>query len=261
MSASTQDKSLGIRLNRGLLGFARNWLKVVTLILFLYVGLPIAAPILMHFGATGPARVIYTMYSPLCHQFAFRSWFLFGAQPAYPRAEANFPSLLPYETFRSNVITASDLPVGAPIPNLSVWGADLITLSRAFIGDAQMGYKMALCERDIAIYGALFIGALLYSIPGVRGRLRPVPFWLYVLLGLGPIGLDGFSQLLSEAPFSLWTERETTPLFRVLTGTLFGLMNAWLALPYFEESMRQLASDMTAKFARRAARNVSQLTA
>ena len=26
-------------------------------------------------------------------------------------------------------------------------------------------------------------------------RLRPVPLWLYVLLGLGPIGLDGLPFL------------------------------------------------------------------
>ena len=53
-----------------------------------YVGLPLLAPSLMKLGAELPANIIYRMYKPLCHQFAFRSFFLFGEQPFYPLAEA-----------------------------------------------------------------------------------------------------------------------------------------------------------------------------
>jgi uncharacterized membrane protein len=73
---------------------------------------------------------------------------------------------------------------------------------------------------------------------------------LYLLLGLGPIGLDGFSQLLSNPPLSLWPARESTPLFRTVTGALFGLMNGWLALPYLEEAMRETRQEVTAKLRR-----------
>ena len=77
---------------------------------------------------------------------------------------------------------------------------------------------------------------MIYSIPPIRRRLRPIPLWIYVIAGLGPIGLDGFSQLLSYYPFALWAVRETAPFFRVATGAVFGLMTAWLIFPYLERS-------------------------
>jgi hypothetical protein len=47
------------------------------------------------------------------------------------------------------------------------------------------------------------------------------------------------SQLLSYPHFMLWPVRETSPEFRVVTGALFGFMNAWLAFPYLEASFRE----------------------
>ncbi|NPV67498.1 MAG: DUF2085 domain-containing protein [Anaerolineae bacterium] len=231
-----------IRMQRGVLWLSRHWLWLVALFFGLYVGLALLAPVLMHVGATGPARALYTIYSPLCHQFAFRSWFLFGAQPAYPRADAGVAGLEPYESF-----VAQD-EFFAAVPDLHAWTADLQLLSRSFIGNPVMGYKVALCERDIAIYGALFLFTLLFAL--IRNRLRPAPLWLYLVLGLGPIGLDGFSQLLSQPPLSLWPARESTPLFRTVTGALFGLMNGWLALPYLEESMRETRRELVTKLRR-----------
>jgi uncharacterized membrane protein len=84
----------------------------------------------------------------------------------------------------------------------------------------------------------------------VRRRLRPCPLWLYLLLGIAPIGLDGFSQLLGYPPFNFWEPRETLPVFRVLTGALFGFMNVWLGFPYFEQSMKETAAEIEAKFKR-----------
>ena len=243
---STQNapsQSWAIRLNQWTLSLSRHWLRWLLLLIGLYVGLPFVAPTLMHFGLTGPARLLYTAYSPMCHQFAFRSWFLYGEQPAYPRAEANVPGLQPFDAFSADVNVGLAQPV-----DLSQWTAQLQFLARDFVGDPRMGYKVALCERDVAIYGALFIGGLIYSIPYIRRRLRPVPLWLYVLLGIVPIGLDGFSQLLGYPPFNLWPMRETSPLLRTITGALFGLMNAWLALPYLEASARDVVIEIEDKF-------------
>jgi hypothetical protein len=44
--------------------------------------------------------------------------------------------------------------------------------------------------------------------------------------------------------------RESTPFLRTLTGGLFGLANMWLAYPYFEESMKEVVNDLTAKLAK-----------
>ena len=237
---------LAVRANRWVLNLSRHYLRWVLLLIGIYVGLPFLAPTLMHFGLTLPANVIYTAYSPLCHQFAFRSWFLFGEQPAYPRTQANVPGLKPLEAYQSEVSAAYGHSV-----DLSQWSVDTELAARNFLGTPRMGYKVALCERDIAIYGALFTCGVIYAIPYVRRRLRGVPLWLYAFLGLGPIGLDGFSQLLGYPPFSLWPARETTPFFRTLTGITFGLMNAWLAFPYLEASARDTVKAIEEKFARR----------
>lgn len=242
----------------------QNWAPIVVALLFVYVALPLVAPTLMKVGATGPANVLYTMYSPLCHQFAFRSMFLFGDQTFYPRETANYDQLASfddavinsptfiamYEERRRNELADA---IGAEAAQayefsgeaeLREWSVPLTLAARAFKGDEQMGYKVALCARDIAIYAAMVVGGFLFLF--VRRKLRPVPILLYVLLGLGPIGLDGFSQLLSYPPFEFWEVRETIPEFRVLTGALFGFMNVWLAFPYIERSMQESVQNIYA---------------
>jgi uncharacterized membrane protein len=221
---------------------SRNWLRIALIIVGIYAGLPYVAPMLMQAGWTGPARVLYTMYSPFCHQMAFRSAFLFGEQVFYPR-EVSGTELTPFEVY------ASQDPHFAEV-DLLEFSSRLILSTRDFVGNETMGYKMTLCARDVAIYTFLFIGGVIYSIPNVRRRLRPIPIWLYLLLGIVPIGTDGMSQLLSYPPFNLWAVRETAPEFRVITGALFGLMTAWLAFPYLEASFRETRATIEDKFTR-----------
>jgi uncharacterized membrane protein len=130
---------------------------------------------------------------------------------------------------------------------LRAWTAELQSSSRSFHGNDLMGYKTALCERDVAIYGTMLLAGLLFT--RVRRWLRPAPIWLYLILGLAPMGLDGFSQLFSYPPFEFWPVRESIPAFRALTGALFGLMNVWLAFPYLEISMRETVEVASRKLA------------
>ncbi len=243
-------KSFGLRLNLGLMNLARNWLRIALVIVGIYAALPWVAPLLMKLGLTAPANVLYTLYSPMCHQFAFRSIFLFGEQPFYPRGAAGTPyqPFEPYayadETYQQQFgywfeyWTKQPLNremTQAELDDFTVW---MQFAARDFRGNEQMGYKTTLCARDVAIYTALFLGGCVYALPKVRRRLRPMPILLYVFVALGPIGLDGFSQLLSYPPFNLWQIRETAPFFRITTGAIFGLMNVWLAFPYMDMSMR-----------------------
>lgn len=226
-----------MRANRLVLRVSRHWLTIILIFLFFYAGLSVAAPVLMKAGYTNAANVLYKIYGPMCHQFAFRSWFLFGEQSFYPREIAG-SDLTPFEVY------AAREPYFDGI-DLNTWSADLQVAAREFRGNEEMGYKVALCERDVAIYATMFLVGLAFA--AVRRRLRPVPIWLYVLLGLGPIGLDGFSQLLSYPPFELWPLRETLPGYRVVTGAMFGMMNIWLAFPYLEISMRETIETIEAK--------------
>ncbi len=101
-----------------------------------------------------------------------------------------------------------------------------------------MGYKIALCQRDIAIYGFILVFGLIFSASG--RKIKPLPWYLWFLIGIVPIGLDGFSQLLSQTGWGLFAwipVRESTPLFRVVTGGLFGFASAWFGFPYLEESV------------------------
>lgn len=213
--ASGAQKAGAIRANRGLLFFAKHWLAVFNLLVFIYVGLPFLAPTLMKIGATRPALWIYTAYSPMCHQWAFRSWFLFGSQSAYPLERAG-TALVPYEV--ATGMSASDL-----------WGA------RAFLGNPTVGYKVAFCERDVAIYAGILAAGLGFAF--VRRWLRPLPVPVWIILGILPIAIDGGTQLLSFLPPGSFPVRESTPFLRTLTGGLFGVMNVWLAYPYVEASM------------------------
>ncbi len=256
-------QSLGLRLNILTLRFARHWLRYALIFLGLYATLPFVAPTLMKLGLEGPARVLYMAYSPFCHQFAFRSFFLFGEQPAYPRAitgtsETPFESVIAndpifyshyaywFRAYNSEVEPPANFPEQAEMVQFTPWYQ---FASRDFVGNDQVGYKVSLCERDVAIYLMMFLGGFLYSRPFVRRRLRPVPLLLYIFLGLGPIGIDGVSQLLGYPPFNLWEARETLPIFRVLTGAVFGFMTAWLVFPHFDISMRETREEIELKLA------------
>ncbi|MCY3834084.1 MAG: DUF2085 domain-containing protein [Chloroflexi bacterium] len=239
-----------------MLCLARCWLQIVLALLALYSGLPWVAPTLAKLGFRSPANLIYTLYSPFCHQFAFRSPFLYGEQAFYPRSAAG-AGYAPFEEYASESEAfqeqyrtwAAFYGSRAPAPPGTADGLGEFSIAqqfaaRHFIGDDAFGYKTSLCARDLAIYTMIFIGGLIYW--RYRWRIRPLPLWLFVVAGLGPAGIDGFSQLLSYPPFELWPVRETAPIFRVVTGGLFGLMSAWLGFPYIERSMQDLRDALEA---------------
>ena len=233
---------------RLLLGMARHWLRIALTALALYISLPWIAPTLAKLGAHAAADAIYTLYSPFCHQFAFRSVFVFGEQPLYPRAAAG-SVYRPFEEYAAEssafqqqyrywtgALGQGAQPASAE--DLAVFSAAQQLAARHFVGDAKFGYKTSLCARDLAIYTAMFIGGLIYR--RYRWRIRPLPLWLFVVAGLLPVALDGGSQLLSYPPFELWEARESAPVFRIVTGACFGLMCAWLGFPHLERSMQDI---------------------
>ncbi|HIE37991.1 MAG TPA: DUF2085 domain-containing protein [Anaerolineales bacterium] len=217
---SPAERRLVITANRAIFWLLRHWLAFFNLGAFLYVGLPFLAPLLMRAGMEGMAQIVYALYRPLCHQLPYRSWYLFGSQLTY---------------------TVEELA--------RLVGPEAL-VQHGYIGDVTLGFKVALCQRDTAIYGSILLAGLAYG--GVRRRVRPLPLWVYLLFGVLPIGLDGGLQVLSYAlplliPSLAISPLESTPLRRVVTGVLFGLMTVWLAYPNFEEA----ASDVLAMLERR----------
>jgi uncharacterized membrane protein len=187
------------------LGITRHWLALFNIALLTFVGLPFLAPILMQMGATGAARVIYTIYAPTCHQLPDRSYFLFGEQPVYTLEQ---------------------------LDEAGVLSGNGILQRRRFVGDETLGWKVALCERDLAIYGSMVVAGLLFAL--LRRRVPKLPVKIYLLF-LIPIAVDGLSQLVGLRTSNWW--------LRTLTGVLFGMATVWLAYPYVQESMDQTRLD------------------
>jgi uncharacterized membrane protein len=201
----------------------------------------------------------------MCHQFAFRSWFLFGDQPYYPRALAGLDDVKSYDELAALIpdrLITVDGKEAYEAYSLSIFPERLIVpeavgwelSARRFIGvDNEIvntGYKVALCERDVAIWGGTLLFGLFFSV--IRKQIKPLPWYLWVGLGILPVGLDGGSQLLSflEGTLPAWMIiRESTPLLRTITGGMFGITTGWLLYPLIEQTMADTRRFMVRKFA------------
>jgi len=212
---------------------SNHYLAIFNIFVLIYLGLPFLAPVMVKAGFEMPARLIYRVYGTMCHQWSFRSFFLYGEQSVYPRAAAGVEGLLSYSqaTGFGEGNTANDL-----------------IKAREFIGDEKVGYKIALCERDLSIWGGILLFGLLYAFS--ERRFPALPWFLWLLIGILPIGLDGLSQLLSQPPFNFYSYRESTPFIRVLTGGLFGFSTAWFGYPMTEMAMAETRRIMASKFLR-----------
>jgi hypothetical protein len=155
-----------IWLDKRILTFSRHWTTFIGVLVGIYAGLPFLAPVAMHYKQTAVANVIYTVYSPVCHQFAFRSWFLYGEQAAYPRAIAGAPG----ETFEE---AAANDPAFSGI-DLETLNTPLVYAAKAFRGNEQLGWKVAFCERDVAIYVALALRVCAAATPQGQGAVPAV---------------------------------------------------------------------------------------
>jgi uncharacterized membrane protein len=182
---------------------ARGWLPVLNGAVALFIAGAFAAPVLLLLGAQQAADALFGLYHLTCHQWAFRSFFLFGPQAIFSPEQLHTLGVDPFD----------------------------------FVGQPGLGWKMAFCERDLAIYLAALVVGLAYA----RNRTLPhMSMTLYVLLIL-PMALDGFTQIFG------W--RESTWELRVLTGLLFGGASVWLLYPRFDDAIgtaapsRQYAPD------------------
>lgn len=194
-----RKRELVLFLDRQIYHLAKHWLAVFNTLTGLYVLLPLLAPLLMAAGAPQIGRLIYFAYRPACHQLPERTFFLLGPQASY---------------------TLDELWATGWVDR-----ADDIFVRQRFLGAMQIGWKMALCQRDIAMYGSLFLGGLLFGL--LRTRLRPLSLLAY-LACLVPMFIDGGTQLVGL--------RESTPLLRVLTGGLLGFATVWMLYPRLEDA-------------------------
>jgi len=235
LSAQTQPT----RLERLIAYTGRRWIVIFGLGLGVYAGLPFLAPVLMHLGWTAPARVIYIIYSFLCHQLPQRSYFFFGSKVTYSLPEIQ-----------------------------AAWRNTLDPLIlRQFIGNPEMGWKVAWSDRMVSMFASLWLLGLLWW--PLRHRLKFLPWWGLVLFLL-PMTVDGTTHFISDLAgigqgfrdSNVWLASLTNysfppgfyagdawgsfnSLMRLLTGVLFGLGIVWFGFPYLDDFFIQEASILT----------------
>lgn len=213
---------------------ARFWILPFGVIFGLYVWLPFLAPVLMHFGWYLPGEIIQKIYSTQCHQLPDRSFFLFGPQRMYT-----------VQQIRTAWQNTNDPAI-----------------LRQFVGNVQMGWKVAWSDRMVAMYTSTWLFGLLWW--PIRKYLKPLPLWGLILFWL-PMAVDGGTHFISDlfgglnggfrfdnAWLAALTGHRIPGWFyfgnalgsfnsdmRLLTGILFGLGLVWFAFPVLNESIRQ----------------------
>lgn len=239
----TYKRSFAIIANQIAYSLSRHWLLVFCLTWGVFIGLPFLAPVFMKFGWTGAARIIYLFYALECHQLPQRSFFLFGPKLMYSLPE----------------IQAAWQPTNNPL------------ILRQFIGNAEMGWKVAWCERTTFMYTAILCVGLFYGF--LRKQLRPLPSWVFILLIL-PVALDGGTHFISDVisgfnngfrDTNLWLAVLTAYKFpatfyagdtlfsfnswaRFITGILSGVGLGWFVFPYLEDMFTNVSDKMETKF-------------
>jgi uncharacterized membrane protein len=202
----------------------------------LYVILPFLAPVFMHAGMSGAGNAIYSLYSWLCHQFPERSFFLFGAKFTYSLVEVQ-----------------------------SAWQNSLDPMVlRQFIGNAEMGWKVAWSDRMVSMYLSTWLFGLLWW--PLRRRLKPLPWWGLALFLL-PMFVDGITHFFSDLAgleqgfrdTNTWLVALTQNAFaadfyagttwgsfnslaRLFTGILFGLGIVWFFFPIMDKAFSESAN-------------------
>ena len=230
----TKQKARARRLNRWAYWMGNHWLLTFNLFLGVLNLGPWLAPVLMQAGLETPARGVHIFYQTLCHQYPQRSYFLFGPQTMYSIEEVG-----------------------------EVWhNVENPLVIRQFAGTPEMGWKVAWSDRMISMYGGILLFGLLYALPFIRYRARPLPIWGLVLLVI-PMGVDGITHVISDlygfgngfryenAWLAELTNYAFDPTFyvgtvigsfnwwaRLVSGLLFGLGVVWFCYPYVEDSFR-----------------------
>ena len=171
-----------------------HWLPVANGLTGVFLGLPFLAPVLLAYGQAELADLIYRAYLLTCHEWPFRAYFLFGPQVTYSAAELQASGVAAIHSFR---------------------------------GSPELGYKVAFCARNVAIYAAVLAGGLAYA--RLRDRLPTLSLGGYLLL-IAPMAIDGFTQLAGL--------RESTCELRTVTGVLFGAAGVWLIYPRIGRLLR-----------------------
>ena len=187
----------------------QHWVLMINFFLGIFIIIPFLAPAFMALGLEIPGKIIYWVYSFLCHQLPERSYFLFGPKISYTLPEIQ-----------------------------SAWQNtnDFIVL-RQFVGNSQMGWKVAWSDRMVSMFTSLWLSGILWSL--IKKKIKPLPWRCFVLLLL-PLIIDGATHFFSDLAGIGQGFRDSNAWLATLTinnlpanfyaGDAWGSFNAWMRL-------------------------------
>jgi uncharacterized membrane protein len=143
-------------------------------------------------------ETMHALYAPACHQLTSRSICYFPANLTI-----------------ANCFPSSEFS----------WSKQAIVYRE----DLGKGYKFPVCARDVGIYGAALLSALLYPLIFKKDNLE-VPPLIFFIVAILPMGIDGGMQLLG-----FW---ESTNPIRITTGAIAGFAMTFYAIPLLNRIFR-----------------------
>lgn len=105
------------------------------------------------------------------------------------------------------------------------------------------GHQVAFCQRETAMYTALFVGGLVYGLLRHRLARHPISMWLVVLL-VAPLVIDGGTHTIDAVWPALGLRGEYNAAgglnwwLRLTTGTLFALAVVLGIYPHLDRGLR-----------------------
>ncbi len=196
--------------------FTKYATEIVLFFLFLYAFLPFLSPILLSNDIeSSVGRGIQRVYSFFCHQRVDRSLFLFGGEDSQ--------YFYTFEELKDVGYISERLDFAPGYP---------------FWGNEDLGFKVAYCIRDVAIYSSfVFWGFVLVMFMNAKGKLIKFSWAVIIILAL-PMALDGTFQTLASAFDISWAPDYymESNLKRLITGILFGMALAMAIFPHLKEA-------------------------
>jgi uncharacterized membrane protein len=198
---------------------ARKIPEILVGVVWLYVLIPFLAPLAYLNGYDGIGWQINQIYEEFCHQRVERSVFLFGEDAPvrfYDVGELKEEGAIPEVN-----------PDSKPYEWPEYFGHD-------YVGNSEVGWKVPLCIRDIALYGSFALAGTIAIWLRRRGKKIAIPSWLLLAM-LVPMAFDGVSLLIITLFKMEWVPDWyiASNLKRVITGVLFGSSLALLLIPLF----------------------------
>jgi uncharacterized membrane protein len=230
-------RSLVLWAHRRILWLSRHWLATFNTFFFVFTGLPFLAPILLAYGYSGPANLIYTFYQAVCHQLPSRSYFILGEQVAFCQRDVAIYGSLAVGGLFFNVVSR--------LPRLALRWYVFFLVPIAVDGGMQLASDWLHIVSMNTLWAAGLVGTGLVS--AILHSRRYLTWHSYLFFAAGPLSLLYLSYF---GPYlSTW-------YLRTLTGTIFGLGTIWYAYPYLDESFRDIEQQVREKLARASASTV-----